>query len=177
MVWTIGTSVLDRLLAFTNYRHPALPIISRFMFDKTYRNIWKSYTCCTNSRPSCTLTSCSPTTFELILVGCITYIAVPHFTVSHFFAIFRVNCHATQEEKAKIKVGRSSCMSTEDWIKWTETMGRWEHDCSYGVHKGRGGAEHQTSSRTAWCPENHTPRPWCMCLTLAPAISTTSWRV
>lgn len=61
------------------------------------------------------MSSCPLAAFALILVG---YIVVPYFTVceSHF-VIFPVNCHAEQEEEAKIEVAPSSCMRRNDWTK------------------------------------------------------------
>ena len=56
----------------------------------------------------------TPAAFSLIMVGYITQQSLILLSVS---AIFPVNCHAAQEEEAKIKVGPSSCTSREDWIK------------------------------------------------------------
>ena len=60
------------------------------------------------------LASCSPAAFTLILVGYITQQSLILLSVSHIFSVFPVNCHAAQEDEAKCKVGRSSCMSRED---------------------------------------------------------------
>ena len=75
-------------------------------------------------RPSRALNNCSPATFALILVGYTTQQTLILVSVSHIFTIFSVNCHAVQEEEAKIKVSPSSCASTEDWTKVSGDSGR-----------------------------------------------------
>ena len=116
-------SVLDRLSAYTNYRHPTVPITGSFTYAEIYRNTRRSHTCFTHAlpapfpRPFRALNSCSPAVFALILVGYITQQFLILLSVSHIFAIFPVNCHAAQEEEAKIKVGPSSCTCREDWTK------------------------------------------------------------
>ena len=67
-----------------------------------------------NPCPSHALTSCSHAAFVLILVGYITQQFLILLFVNHIFTIFPVNCHAAQEEEAKIKVGP---MFREDWTK------------------------------------------------------------
>jgi len=61
------------------------------------------------------LGSCPPAAFALILVGYITQRSLILLSVSHIFAIFPVNCHAAQEEEAKIKVCPSSCTHRKYW--------------------------------------------------------------
>ena len=165
----IMRSVFDQLSTYTNYRHLIVPIISSFTYTKIYRNTRKSYMCSTHVLPAPWIAA-----FALTLVGYIIQQSLIVLSVSHIFAIFPVNCHGAQEEKAKINVSPSSCTSREDWIKWAETMDGWENDCGYEARKGGGGGEaankqqncmvsQEPHSKTMWW------KKWCMGLILDPS--------